>query len=76
MQLATQLVDPITREERWFEESIVSNSDSSMNFFLGWSLKNLNYTKSNKVITWIFATTASRVAKKRKILVTTKPKRV
>ena len=37
--------------------------------------RNLNYTKSNKAITWIFATTMSRVAKEGKIVAPTKPKR-
>ena len=45
-------------------------------FFLGWSLKNLNYTKFNKVITSIFATIASQVAKEGKIGATAKPKKV
>ena len=39
-----------------------------------WLLRNLNYTKFNKAITWKFATTASRVAKESKIVVTTKLK--
>ena len=45
-------------------------------YFLGWLLNNLNYTKSNKVITWIFGTIMNRVTKKSKIVVTSKPKRI
>ena len=29
---------------------------AAVGIFLGCSLKNLNYTKSNKIISWIFAT--------------------
>ena len=36
----------------------------------------INYTNYNKAISWLFATTVSRVAKDSKIIATTKPKRV
>ena len=48
----------------------------SRNFFLGWSLRNLNYTKSNKTITWRFAIIMSQVTKESKIVVTAKSKRI
>ena len=43
---------------------------------LEWLLKNLNYTKSNKAITWIFSIIASQVTKESKIVTTVKPKRI
>ena len=48
----------------------------SRNFFLGWSLRNLNHTKSNKTITWRFAIIMSQVTKESKIVVTAKSKRI
>ena len=39
-------------------------------------LKNLNYVKFNKVISWIFFTNASQVAKESNIVTTVKPKRI
>ena len=48
----------------------------ALGIFFGWSLKNLNYTKSNKAITWIFATIASQVTKESKIIAIAKQKRV
>ena len=47
-----------------------------LGIFLGWSLKNLNYTKCNYVITSIFATNVSRVTKESKIVVTSKLKEI
>ena len=51
-------------------------TNSFRKFFLGWSLRNLNYTKFNKVITWIFATIISQVNKESKIVVTSKLKKI
>ena len=47
-----------------------------LGIFFGWSLRNLNYTKSKKVITWIFITIVSRVTKDSKIVVASNPKRI
>ena len=49
---------------------------AALGFFLEWSLKNLNYTKSNKAITWIFATIVSWLTKESKIVVTSKLKKI
>ena len=49
-------------------------SGGSRIFFLDWSLRNLNYTKSNKAITWIFATIANQVPNESKIVAIAKPK--
>ena len=43
---------------------------------LEWLLKSLNYTKSNKAISWIFSITGSQVVKESKIVTTVKPKRI
>ena len=43
---------------------------------LEWLLKNLNYIKSNKAISWIYSTNASQVAKESKIVTTVKLKRI
>ena len=49
---------------------------ATLETFLGWSLRNLNYTKSNNVITWIFTTIVSQVTKESKIVVIAKSKRI
>ena len=51
-------------------------SGDSRKFFKMVTKKFKLYKKSNKMIIWIFATIASQVAKKNKIVATIKPKRL
>ena len=39
---------------------------AALEFFLGWTLRNLKYTKSNKKITWIQYISVTKKKKKKK----------